>query len=160
EGEAGTDKMLFFGSDQDENFDISANGSRVRFFRDVGNITMDLNGTELIELRTLGGADSVVVNDLTGTDLTHVELALRGSAGGTAGQADSITVNGTQGADSIDVGGDVGGLRVSGLAATITIFDADPDLDRLTVKGLGGDDAIDATSLKAGSIQLTINGGA
>ena len=36
-------------------FDISANGSRVRFFLDVGNITTDLNGTEQLELRTLGG---------------------------------------------------------------------------------------------------------
>jgi Ca2+-binding RTX toxin-like protein len=159
EGQGGTDKLLFFGSNADENFDISANGSRVRLSRDVGNVTMDLNGIEQVELRTLGGADNVTVNDLTGTDLTHVELALRGPAGGTDGQADSITVNGTQGADNIAVGGDVGGLRVSGLSATITIFDADPTLDSLTVNGLGGNDVIDARSLRADAILLTLNGG-
>jgi Ca2+-binding RTX toxin-like protein len=160
EGGGGTDKMFFFGSDQSENFDISANGSRVRFTRDVGNITMDLNGIELIELRPLGGADNIVVNDLTGTDLTHIELALRAATGGPDGQADSITVNGTQGADHIAVGGNVGGLQVTGLHTTITIFDEDPALDSLTVNGLGGNDIIDARSLRADTIQFAINGGA
>jgi Ca2+-binding RTX toxin-like protein len=159
EGDAGNDKMFFFGSDQNENFDFSANGSRVRLTRDVGNVTMDLNGVESIELRPLGGADNIVVNDLTGTDLTHIELALRASTGGTDGQADSITINGTQGADNIAVGGNVGGLQVSGLAATITIFDEDPTLDSLTVNGQGGNDVIDARSLRADAIQLTLNGG-
>jgi Ca2+-binding RTX toxin-like protein len=159
EGQAGTDKMMFFGSNLDENFDISANGSRVRFSRDVGGVTMDLNGIELVELRPLGGADNIVVNDLTGTDLVNVELALRGPAGGTDGQADAITVNGTAGADNIAVGGDVGGLLVSGLHTTITVFNEDPDLDSLTINGLGGDDVIDARSLRAGAVQLALNGG-
>ena len=43
EGQDGSDKMIFNGSNApSENIDISANGNRVRFFRDVGNITMDL----------------------------------------------------------------------------------------------------------------------
>jgi Ca2+-binding RTX toxin-like protein len=159
EGQAGNDKMFFFGSNASENFDVSANGSRVRLSRDVGNVTMDLNGLEQIELRTLGGADNVVVNDLTGTDLKQIELALRASDGGTDGQPDSVTVNGSQGDDKIAVGGDTGGLRVTGLAATVTIFDQDPTLDQLTVNGLGGNDAIDARSLKADSVRFAINGG-
>jgi Ca2+-binding RTX toxin-like protein len=159
DGGDGTDKMLFFGSNQNENFDISANGSRARLTRDVGNITMDLNGLEQIELRPLGGADNIVVNDLTGTDLNQIELALRAQDGGPDGQSDSVTVNGTQGDDSIAVGGDTGGLRVTGLAATITIFDQDPTLDQLTVNGLGGNDVIDARSLKADSVRFMINGG-
>ena len=123
EGGDGNDKMFFFGSNQDEKFTISANGQRVLFTRDVGGITMDLDDLEQIELRTLGGADDVTVNDLTGTDLTHVELALRGPNGGVDGQTDTITVNGTQGADNFGVAGDVGGLRVFGLHTEITIFD-------------------------------------
>lgn len=159
EGQDGTDKMFFFSANIGENFDISANGSRVRFARDVGNVTMDLNGLERIELRTLGGADNVVVNDLTGTDLKHIELALRGPSGGVDGAADAITINGTQGDDAIAVGGNVGGLQVTGLAADIAIFDADPNLDWLTVNGLAGNDAINAQSLVAGAIQFTLNGG-
>ena len=70
EGQAGFDTMLFNGANVNENIDISANGSRVRFIRDVANITMDLNGVEGIDFNALGGADTITVNDLTGTDVT------------------------------------------------------------------------------------------
>jgi Ca2+-binding RTX toxin-like protein len=159
DGGKGNDKLLFFGSDASENFDLSANNSHVRLTRGADNTMTDLNATEQLELRTLGGADNVTVNDLTGTDLKHIELALRASDGGSDGQPDSITVNGSQGDDSIAVGGDTGGLRITGLAATITIFDQDPTLDSLTVNGLGGNDTIDARSLKADSVRFVINGG-
>src|SRR6266699_2247483 len=43
EGQAGNDTMLFNGANASENIDLSANGSRLRFTRDVGNIVMDLN---------------------------------------------------------------------------------------------------------------------
>src|SRR5262249_61003089 len=39
EGQGGHDTMQFTGADLDEHIDISANGHRVRFFRDIGNIT-------------------------------------------------------------------------------------------------------------------------
>ena len=71
DGQAGSDTMVFNGSDAAENIDISANGSRVRFTRDVGNVTMDLDGVETIDLNALGGADTITVNDLTATDLSR-----------------------------------------------------------------------------------------
>ncbi len=159
EGQAGSDKLLFFGSNAGENFDFSANGSRVRFTRDVGNVTIDMAGVERTEVRALGGADNVVVGDLTGTDLTAVELSLRGPNGGGDGQIDAVTVNGTQGNDAFGAAGDAGGLRVFGLHTAVTIFDQDPALDRLTLNGLGGNDALDARSLRADSVQLALNGG-
>jgi Ca2+-binding RTX toxin-like protein len=159
EGQDGNDQMLFFGANVSESFDLSANGSRVRLFRDIGNITMDVNGTERIELRALGGADSVTVNDLSGTDLTQLEIALRGSDGGGDAQADAVFVNATQGADNIVVAGDTGGLHVTGLHTAVNIFDQDPALDQLTVNALGGNDVVDAKSLKANSIILTLSGG-
>ena len=72
EGEAGHDTMRFNGSNASENFDISANGSRVRLSRDVGNVSMDLNGIEVINLNVLGGADTITDNDLTDTDVTQL----------------------------------------------------------------------------------------
>ena len=159
EGQAGTDKLLFFGSNASENFDFSANGSRARFTRDVGNVTIDMAGVERTEVRALGGADNVVVGDLTGTDLTSVELSLRGPNGGGDGEGDAVTVNGTQGNDTFGAAGDAGGLRVFGLHAAVTIFDQDPALDRLTLNGLGGNDALDARSLRADSVRLALNGG-
>ena len=62
--------MQFNGANINENIDLSANGSRLRFIRDVANITMDLNGVETVNVNALGGADTITVNDLTGTDVT------------------------------------------------------------------------------------------
>ncbi|MEA2143138.1 MAG: hypothetical protein QOI64_1568, partial [Solirubrobacteraceae bacterium] len=55
EGQAGTDTLAFNGSNVSENMDVSANGGRVRFFRNVANITMDLNDVESIAAKALGG---------------------------------------------------------------------------------------------------------
>ena len=46
EGEAGSDTMVFNGAAAAENFDLSANGNRLRFFRTQGAITMDTAGVE------------------------------------------------------------------------------------------------------------------
>ena len=80
EGQAGTDTMLFNGANVAENIELSANGSRLRLFRDVASITMDTNGVEQVDLNTLGGADTVTVDDLTGTGVTTVEHRPRGHA--------------------------------------------------------------------------------
>jgi Ca2+-binding RTX toxin-like protein len=159
EGQAGNDQMLFFGANIRENFDFSANGGRVRLTRDVGNITMDLNGVERTELRALGGSDNITVNDLTGSGMTRIELALRAADGGVDGLLDSITVNGGAGADNITVGGDTGGLQITSGPTTITVFDQDPTLDSLTINGLGGSDTINAQSLRADAIRFAISGG-
>ena len=123
EGQSGTDTLLFNGSNASENMDVSANGSRVRLFRDVGNVTMDLNGVEGINLNALGGADTITVNDLTGTDLSQLNLDLAGVPGSGIGdgQADSVIVNGTNGADAITVARSPSGITVSGLAAPVHI---------------------------------------
>jgi Ca2+-binding RTX toxin-like protein len=159
EGQDGADTLLFFGSNAAESMTIAANGGRALLLRDVANVTMDLNDMERVEIRALGGADSVVIGDLSGTDVTQVALDLRGPAGGPDGAADSVTVNATQGADVFGVTGDAGGVRVFGLQARVDIFHADPALDRLTLNGLGGDDVIDASSLEDGALLLTMNGG-
>ena len=88
-----------------ENMDISANGSRVRLFRDVGNVTMDLNGVEHIQVAALGGADTITVNDLTGTDVKQVNIDLSATPGSGQGDgaADTVIVNGTAGDDTVTV---------------------------------------------------------
>ena len=159
EGQAGIDTLLFNGSNASENIDISANGSRVRLFRDVGNVTMDLNGMEHIQLATLGGADTITVNDLTGTDVDQVGVNLAATGGASDGLADNVIVNGGNTADAIQISTRGSSVVVNGLAARTTVSGMDPSLDRLTVNGLGGDDTIDASHLHAGQINLTINGG-
>jgi Ca2+-binding RTX toxin-like protein len=159
EGQDGVDTMLFFGSGASENIDISANGGRVRFVRDVANVTMDLNDVEHIDFRALGGADNIVVGDLSGTDVTDIDIDLGGPNGGGDGQADTITVNATQGRDVFGVAGDADGITVFGLSSQVSIVNQEGSNDRLTLNAQGGDDFIDASGLEAGTIQLTLNGG-
>jgi Ca2+-binding RTX toxin-like protein len=159
EGQDGTDTMLFFGANVAENVNVAANGGRVLFTRDVANVVMDLDDVEAIDFRALGGADNVVVGDLSGTDVVQITLDLRGPNGGPDGAADSVTVNGTNGADVFGAAGDAGGVQVFGLSARVRVLQHDPATDRLTLNGQGGDDVIDASSLEADGMRLTMNGG-
>ena len=159
EGQDGADTMLFVGANASENIDITANGGRVRFFRDVANVTMDLDDVETIDFRALGGADNVVVGDLAGTDLTQTSVDLGGANGGGDGQADTVTVNGTNAADVFGAAGGSGDVEVSGLSARVNILDPEQGNDRLTLNAVGGDDTGNASSLGADGMQLTINGG-
>ena len=159
EGQDGTDTMLFFGANISENINIVPNGGRVLFTRDIANVTMDLDDVESIDFRALGGADNIVVGDLSGTDVTQNGLDLRGPNGGGDGAADTVTVNGTQGADVFGAAGDAGGVNVFGLHAAVNVFFQEQANDRLTLNGLGGPDTINASSLEADGIQLTENGG-
>ena len=158
EGQDGYDTMLFNGANVAENIDIVANGGRALFVRNVANVTMDLNDVERIDFNALGGADNIVIGDLSGTDLTQINLDLRGPNGGGDAAADSVTANATNGADVFGVTGDAGGVNVFGLQAQVNMFFHDTG-DRLTLNGLGGDDVINATSLEADGVLLTINGG-
>jgi Ca2+-binding RTX toxin-like protein len=154
EGQDGNDTMLFNGSDGAEKFSLAAVGHRLRFTRDVGNITMDTDGIERVKLNALGGADSVTENDLTGTAVRRVAIDLGSGDDAT----DSVVVDGTASNDRITVAGDDTGVSVDGLAAQVTINHAEPT-DQLTVAALAGDDAIDASGLAAGAISLTLDGG-
>ena len=74
--------MQFNGANIAERFEASANGPRVRFTRDIGNITMDLDGVERVNVNALGGADTLTVDDLSGTDVTEVNTDLAATGGG------------------------------------------------------------------------------
>ena len=108
EGQSGTDTMLFNGANVNEQIDLSANGSRLRFTRDVANITMDTNGVERVDVNTLGGADTVTENDLSGTGVDEVNVDLGAIGGAGDGAADNVIVNGTNGADAIAAAGSDG----------------------------------------------------
>ena len=98
-----------------EQVDLSANGNRLKFFRVQANITMDTAGVETVDFNALGGADTVTVNDLTGTDVKTVNANLAAALGGTTGDGatDQVIVNGSNGNDTINVGGDASGVAVT-----------------------------------------------
>src|SRR5262249_26591278 len=156
DGGSGFDTLDFQGFDQNESVIISAQGDHALFSRAPGNVTMDLHSIERIQFEARGGADHLVVNDLTGTDVKQIAIDL----GANDGQADSVTVNGTNGADLISVASSGSSVVVNGLSAQVTIDGAEAANDSLTIRGLDGNDTIDASGLNAGQIKLTIDGGA
>ena len=122
---------------------ISANGSRLRFFRDVAAVTMDLNGIETINYRALGSSDTVDVGDLSGTDTKSVNVDLAGFDGAGDGAADTVNAIGTAGADVISLANGPGGaLAVKGLAARTSVTGAEPSLDTVGILSLAGDDTL------------------
>jgi hypothetical protein len=136
--------MLFNGSAAAELFAASANGGRVLFTRNVASIVMDLDDVERIDLNALGGTDTTTVKDLSGTDVSEIDVDLAGVLGGTAGdgQADAVVVNGTNGDEVAVVAGDASGVSVNGLAAQVNIARAEAANDRLSVNLQAGDDVL------------------
>ncbi len=161
EGQGGTDTMDFNGSGANENITISANGPRVNFFRDVANVTMDMDGVERTVFDALGGADNIVINDLTGTAADEIVINLGATQGSTSGDgaADAVSVRGGAAADSIRVANSSGGnVLTTGLAADVRITGAESANDRFDVLAGAGDDTLDASSLSGNRIQLRLFG--
>src|SRR5262249_22132459 len=121
DGQGGLDALTFNGSDAAENLVLARSGSHVRLTSDVGNVTMDLSAVDGIQVNALGGADTITVNDLTGTGLVKVQLDLSGPTGGGDGQADKVVVNGTNGDDAVQVAAVGHTILVDGLFPLVRI---------------------------------------
>jgi Ca2+-binding RTX toxin-like protein len=156
EGGAGNDTLQFNGSNANEVMDISANGGRVTLSRDVGTIKMDLNGVENINVAALGGADTITVHDLHGTDVNKVNINLGAATGGSDGQADIVNIDANPG-DKISFTEKNGVITVSGLGSDVTISNFDPTTDKIAINGLGPTDVIVASGLGSA---VTATGGA
>ena len=121
----------------------------MRFTRDVGNITMDLNSIEQIKFVALGGADNITVGDLSGTGVTQVNVDLSGTPGSGAGDgpADTVTVSGTGGSDQIQIVATGSSVTVSGLAGQVNVTGAEASNDTLVINGGDGSDTINARAM-------------
>jgi hypothetical protein len=158
EGGAGDDALDFAGSSASETYDVSANGSRARFFRNIANVTTDLADVERVAIAALGGADTVVVNPLAGTDVEAVDAKLEAFGGGGDAQPDSVVYAGTEGADEVRVGESGGLAAVSGLGAELRVSGAEAQ-DAVTAQGLGGvDTAVFEGTAADDAIHVTANG--
>ncbi|HVQ78425.1 MAG TPA: hypothetical protein VMS82_00480, partial [Pseudolabrys sp.] len=155
EGQGGFDTLVFNGNDNPivtEDISISANEGRATLSRVQGNILMNLNSVERIEINdALGGADNITINDLSGTDVKEVAIDLGVGA-------DNITIDAQTGTDlkqfAIDLGADDqadavkittngqftvtdvnGVVTVSDRTSTVTIANFDEDTDHLVING-------------------------
>ena len=69
-------------------------------------------------MNALGGVDVVTIDDLSGTDVTGVNVDLAATLGGTAGDGavDRVVVNGTNRDDTINVSGNSSGVTSAACA--------------------------------------------
>jgi Ca2+-binding RTX toxin-like protein len=156
EGQSGDDVLDFNGANINEQVEVSPNGGRVRFTRDIANIVMDLDDVEGVAFHAFGGSDTFTVDDLTGTDVKTVDadLALAGSGDGAL---DTVVVNGTAGPDKVKVSRASGKIQVAGLKAQTRITGAEPLTDTLRIQTQAGDDAVSVASVVFGLIQLVVD---
>jgi Ca2+-binding RTX toxin-like protein len=155
-GDEGTDTMVFNGSNAAEIFQASATGERMRFTRNLANIVMDTADVETIDLRALGGIDTLTVDDLTTTDLVDLEADLAAAGGQDDGQPDTVVVRASDDEDTAIITGTGTDALVTGLRASVSVSGAQIT-DRLVVQALAGDDVVDASGL--GGVVVTLDGG-
>ena len=158
EGQSGTDTMIFNGSGGDEIMAATAVFGRVSFTRNLGSIVMDLDGVEAIDVRALGGTDTVTVTDASGTDLQRVDVDLAATIGGSTAddKPDTVTVAGTKGDDVIAADADGGAVDVSGLAAFVRVTHANPADDSLVIDPVTGNDRVTVDPALPGLIQVSV----
>ena len=142
DGQGGKDTLAFNGSNVGENIDVSPNGSRVRLTRNVGVITMDVNDVESTNIRALGGADTITVDDLRGTGLEAANVDLAAFDGNGDAAADTVVLNGSDKAERVRVNRAGDQVLTTGLAAQNTIAGSEAALDTLRVNTLGGRDDV------------------
>jgi Ca2+-binding RTX toxin-like protein len=139
EGGIGYDTLQFNCSNVGEHLDLSANGLRFRLFRDVGNVTVDEDSMETVNLPML-------------VDLASTLGGVNGD-----GQADTVIVNGTASPDTISIAANAGAVDVSGLATQVHIAHPEVANDLLIVQGLGGTDSISTGPGVTNLIRVTVN---
>jgi hypothetical protein len=159
EGQSGVDALNFNGSNAGERIDVSANGTRVRLFRDVANITQDLNGIEGLDIRALGSADTITFNDLTGTGLTKASVDLSGFDGQPDQSADTVIENGTALAENVAVTNSGSQILSTGLKPALTITGSEP-ADTLAINTVGGKDQVTVAPGVSQLINPVVNLGA
>jgi hypothetical protein len=113
DGGSSTDALVFNGAAGAETMSLSANGDQAVFLRDPGTVRMDMNDIEQLDLHALGGADTITINDTSGTGLRDANVDL-GVAGAGDGAADVVTVNGDH-RGHVSVEGDGSQVDVRGL---------------------------------------------
>jgi Ca2+-binding RTX toxin-like protein len=134
EGGSGFDEMLFNGAAGAEQFALSANGERSSFTRVQGNIVMNLDDVEKVTVNALGGADTITINDLSGTEITDIAINL-GVGGVGDGAVDTIFINDDADVTVVDNGN--GNLTILGLSgATVQITDFEALNDQLVIDGI------------------------
>ena len=145
DGANGNDVLLFNGAGANEAMTLSAVGTRAVFARSPGNVVMNLDAVEQLDLHTFAGTDTLAVNDTSSSALRNMNVDLSASGDGVNSdhQPDVVTVNGTDRGDHVGVSASGNVVDVVGVPASVHISGSSAaDLDRLQVNTGDGNDTI------------------
>ena len=116
------------------------------------------------EIGTLAGrgADTFAIGDLSGTGAELVDVSLAPGFGSPAGdgQADRVTVHGSDKRDAMALTGKVvvsGTATLTGLPATVNVSHAEGALDALAIDTRAGDDTLDTSAFDPATIGLEVD---
>jgi predicted ester cyclase len=154
EGALGQDALDLNASNAGELIGVAPNGARVLLTRNIGAIAMDLAGVEDLNLRTLGGSDTVTVDPLAGTEAMTVDVDLAALGGGGDALPDNVIVRGTEADDRLRVAQAGGQIVVD--RTRVTGGEAGDDV---TVATLGGADEVTSDVSVSGPAAINVDGG-
>lgn len=153
DGQAGFDSVVIRGSDSEDSVEVSADASWALLdFNADRTRSIDV---ERFAINTSSGADSIVVDDLTATSVTDVQIAV--ALAGGDGVDDGVLVMGTAADDVIVALGDANGVAIIGLASLVNIVGAQSN-DILNIDALSGNDTVEASGLTVGTPSFTAYG--
>lgn len=160
EGQTGSDAVTVDGTTGSDHVEVRAFGSRLSVLRPGDSGSLDAAGLERLPMRPLGGADTVIVNDLTGVPHVEIDVDLKKPGPGLGdAAADVVEVAGTPGADDITVDETDKQAVVSRTGSTVRIGGTDSVLDRLVVDADLGVDTLDVEPAVGGVLKTRVDGG-
>ena len=159
-GEAGKDVLHVLGSGVQDKVVVAAGALEAYVQNTIDGVFFSTD-VEEVTVHVRSGADEITVTTAPASVLQKVTLDLRPSATVSTGDGypDSISVIGTNGADTINVTGAAGNLMVTGLAPTLVIQGSDYARDTLSIHSGHEADVVNAQELAADAIRLTVRGG-
>lgn len=159
-GHAGLDTAFFFGTGGGDRFFVAApdSGDGVAVSTETEGAL--LKNVETIKLKPGEGQDMVAVESSNTPGVSKVIVDLSRSADKNPdGDLDLVTIGGTEDADEVTLLPAAGGLKVVGAETKVIVKNADVGVDVVQVKGLGGDDHIDASALPRSMPMLAVQAG-
>ena len=160
EGQAGTDVLQFNGSNIGESIDVSANGGRVRFIRNIATITMDLDDVERLNVARSAAPTPSIVNDLAGTGVKLVDADLSATHRRRRRRQPTPSSSiGTSGDDRVTLARPAATPTVTAWRRRCVVEGAEAAHDDVNVATLGGDDTITTGTEVFGPAAINVDGG-
>ena len=156
--EGGTDTLNAFGSSASEGFLLLADGDKVQFHAQLESAVVGLDNVERLQINAGGSSDSILVDDLSGTDAKFVaiDLGLLGLPGGD-GQVDVLTVEGSSASQSITATFAAGTVSIKGLPVQLSAAHVEAG-DIISINGGDGNDTITIAAIPAKGGQFFFDG--